>query len=84
MVQRSLQPATVLREFGEIDGKYRVRLIRSSQSSRVHLDIREFVRGSNYEGFTRKGVRIQSLAGIRALREALEEIEKEGFFTTEQ
>jgi len=41
------------------------------------LDTREFARGSSFEGYTRRGIRITSLVDVRTLREALEAIERE-------
>ncbi len=63
----------VVREFGEI-GKYRVRIVRTSEKagSPAWLDIREYVKGANFEGFTRKGVRLGT-AEMKALRAVLEE-----------
>ena len=42
---------------GVADSKYRVRVLRSKARGFV-LDVREYVKGSNYESFTRKGVRL--------------------------
>ncbi len=69
----------VLREFPPLSGgRLRVRVVRSSAKARasVILDIREFVRG-NFEGFTRRGIRITSLADARALRAALQAVEED-------
>lgn len=62
----------VVREFGEV-GKYRVRLVRSSDKPDAPLliDVREYVRGANYEGFTRKGIRLNATEAS-ALRTLLE------------
>jgi len=70
----------VIREFPALsDGRYRIRVVRSSANSRasVILDLREFARGVSFEGYTRRGIRIASLADVRRLREALEVIERE-------
>ncbi|MBI2932562.1 MAG: hypothetical protein HYY16_13005 [Planctomycetes bacterium] len=68
----------VLREMGEV-GRYRVRVVKASEKpeSPELLDIREYVRGANYEGFTRKGVRL-GIAEARALRTILEGFERDG------
>jgi hypothetical protein len=68
----------VVREFGDV-GKYRVRLVRASSKPEAasFLDVREYVRGANYEGFTRKGVRL-GFAEARQLRGILEGLEQEG------
>jgi hypothetical protein len=62
------------RDCGQI-GKYRVRLVRASDKPDAPrlLDVREWVKGANYEGFTRKGVRLGA-AEARALRAILEEV----------
>ncbi len=70
----------VVREFAQV-GKHRVRVVRSSISPRasVILDVREYVGGpdTSFEGFTRHGIRLTSLAEVRILREALDAIESE-------
>jgi len=72
MNERKPLRTIVLREFGEI-GRYRVRVIRTSEreNAPVYLDIREYVRGSSYEGYTRKGVMLGRAEAI-ALRAILE------------
>lgn len=69
----------VVRELGEI-GKYRVRLVRDR--GRLVLDIREYVKGANFEGFTRKGIRLVSPKEMLALHgmvaETIAELEREG------
>jgi hypothetical protein len=57
----------VIREFGEI-GKYRIRLL--GDGGRVVLDIREYVKGMSWEGFTRRGVRF-SIEELRVLQEVI-------------
>ncbi len=67
----------ILKEFPVV-GPCRVRLLKSSPRSAAVLDIREFAKGPSFEGFTRRGIRITSLAEARLLREALEAVEKDG------
>jgi hypothetical protein len=66
----------VVREFPEV-GNYRVRVVKSSARGAAVADIREFAKGPSFEGFTRRGIRLSSLAEVRLLREALEAIEKD-------
>jgi len=63
----------VVREIAVI-GRYRLRIIRTSDrpDAGACLDLREWISGSNYEGYTRKGVRLGA-AEVRALRAALDE-----------
>ena len=46
----------VVKEFDAI-GKYRVRLLATDNGTQV-LDIREYVKNEDFEGFTRRGVRM--------------------------
>lgn len=64
----------VLRELGDI-GKYRVRVVRAAQ--KTLMDVREYVKGANYEGFTRKGIRLGA-AEAASLRGLLEQALAEG------
>jgi hypothetical protein len=76
---RATRPDPILlREFPGF-GRCRVRLVRSSGSPRARtvLDVREYAKSETFEGFTRRGIRIASLAEARALREALAAIEDE-------
>lgn len=57
----------VVREFPPI-GKYRVRLVKS-QKGVVSLDVREYVAGETFEGFTRRGIRISDRAQVDLLRD---------------
>jgi hypothetical protein len=68
----------VVREFPAL-GKYRVRLVKSSAGPRAStvLDVREFAKSETFEGFTRRGIRISTLAEARALRDVLRAIEEE-------
>jgi hypothetical protein len=61
----------VIREFPAI-GKYRIRLLSGKEGSRV-LDIREYVTGETFEGFTRRGVRLAE-ADVELLRKMVDEI----------
>ena len=44
----------VLKEYGEIAGRYRVRLIQ--RKNKPVIDIREYIETDEYTGFTRKGI----------------------------
>jgi hypothetical protein len=69
----------VLREFPPI-GRYRVRLVKNKRSSDPVLDIREYVKGAEFEGFTRRGIRISARAEMDLLRDVLKEVlEQAGF-----
>jgi hypothetical protein len=63
----------VLREFPPV-GKYRVRLVRGGQTAVKALDIREYVTGKEFEGFTRRGIRLTSRADLDLLRDVLKEV----------
>jgi hypothetical protein len=58
----------VLAEFPSIR-KYRVRLIEGSRGK--VLDIREFVKTETFEGFTRRGVRLQYPTEAEALAKSV-------------
>lgn len=60
----------VCHEFPAI-GKYRVRLVRADLKSPVKLDIREYVKGHSFEGFTRRGIQLQDTPSIVSLYENL-------------
>jgi hypothetical protein len=48
----------VIQDMGCV-GKYRARIVMTSaKNARAVLDIREYAIGANFEGFTRKGIRI--------------------------
>ena len=71
--ESSVRPdPVVVREFPQI-GKYRLRVVRSSAGPRASavLDVREYATGASFEGFTRRGIRISTLAEARQLRDAL-------------
>jgi hypothetical protein len=64
----------VVREFPDI-GKYKVRLVqKSARDQRLILDIREYANGVNYQGFTRRGVRIMVQDELAKLREVMDQI----------
>lgn len=65
---------TVVRELADV-GKYRVRVVKPSgkPGTPAVLDVREYVKGQNYEGFTRKGVRL-GRAEAELLRRQLDEV----------
>lgn len=56
----------VVREYAPV-GKYRVRLLRNPRKpeSPLVLDVREYVSAESFEGFTRRGVRIQDAGQIK-------------------
>jgi hypothetical protein len=63
----------VIREFPPL-GKYRVRVLENDKARQRVLDIREYISGESFEGFTRRGIRITDRAQIDLLRDALREI----------
>ncbi|MBI3855763.1 MAG: hypothetical protein HY293_08750 [Planctomycetes bacterium] len=71
----------VLREFPPL-GKYRVRLVRNPRrpAEAPTLDIREYVSSENFEGFTRRGIRVGDRAQMDLLRDVLKEILEAGGF----
>lgn len=72
MIQKTVQPVggeDVLREYPAV-GKYRIRLLRD-RTRKLVLDVREYVSGDSFEGFTRRGVRLGALEDLRALLEQL-------------
>jgi hypothetical protein len=65
----------VVKEFPPV-GKYRVRLLRGepgSVSEKI-LDIREYVSSQDFEGFTRRGIRLGARAQVEQLRDVLLEL----------
>jgi hypothetical protein len=71
----------VLREFPAF-GKYRIRLVHNPRkpSADPVLDIREYVNSETFEGFTRRGIRIQERAHMDLLRDVLQQVlEANGF-----
>ena len=67
-------PEEVLREFPPI-GKYRVRIVKNGrrQDATPVLDIREYVSADGFEGFTRRGIRLDNRAQLDMLRDILRE-----------
>jgi len=65
----------VLREFPPI-GKYRVRHLRHTKTGAETLDIREYVSAETFEGFTRRGIRMDR-AQADLLRDLLRDILKD-------
>ena len=63
----------VLREFPPI-GKYRIRLLSGARPKERTLDIREYVSGETFEGFTRRGIRLSERAQVELLRDTLSEL----------
>ncbi len=75
------RPEEVVREFSPL-GKYRVRLLHNSRrpAEDLILDIREYVSSNDFEGFTRRGIRLTDRAQIDLLRDVLKEVlERDGF-----
>ena len=75
MSRAAYKPEPVLQEFEKV-GKYRVRVLKGNNGQPL-LDIREFVENNTdepggFEGFTRKGVRLD-LSHAQALFEQLRE-----------
>lgn len=63
----------VLREFPPI-GKYRIRLLSGAKPKERTLDIREYVSGETFEGFTRRGIRLSDRAQVELLRDVFSEL----------
>lgn len=71
----------VLCEFAPV-GKYRVRLVQNPRKRDRHpiLDIREYVSSQTFEGFTKRGIRLEDRAQMDLLRDVLKEaLERNGF-----
>ena len=63
----------VVREFQSL-GRYRIRLLASSNGHQV-LDIREYIKdASSFEGFTRRGIRITVPDEVVALQDVLNQV----------
>jgi len=71
----------VVRDFPDM-GKYKVRLMSKRREGRssTWLDVREYASGPNYQGFTRRGIRITTLDELRNLLRTLETIQTEELF----
>ena len=65
------KPDNVVREFSPI-GKYRVRLLKGAKGNEA-LDIREYVQNDQFEGYTRRGIRLTQKAEMDQLRDILSE-----------
>lgn len=52
-------------------GKYRVRLTKEDPKAPVVLDVREYIKGREFEGFTRRGIRLATTKEIMELRDNL-------------
>jgi hypothetical protein len=65
-------PDNVLREFASIS-KYRVRLLQDTKGNEV-LDIREFVQNDQFQGYTRRGIRLTDRAQMDQLRDILKDV----------
>lgn len=63
---------TVLQEFPPV-GKYKVRLIKLDDKSLPVIDIREYIAGASFEGFTRRGIRLtpDQIPGLAATLELI-------------
>jgi hypothetical protein len=55
-MNKQIKADEILREFAP-SGKYRIRLLTAKDGERF-LDIREYVSTEDFEGFTRRGVRL--------------------------
>ena len=53
---------------------------RREGRSSTWLDVREYASGPNYQGFTRRGIRITTLDELRGLLRTLEMIQTEDLF----
>lgn len=62
----------VLKEYPAV-GKYRVRLVRTRNGA--FFDVREYISGESFEGFTRRGIRLAGPEEIRLLAEQLKQAE---------
>ncbi len=58
-------------------GKYRVRILKKGRGT--CLDVREFVTAEKFEGFTRRGVRLNG-AELVALEAAIKDARARGWF----
>lgn len=61
---------TVLHEFPVV-GKYRVRLVKEDLKAPTTLDVREYVNGREFQGFTRRGIKLSTTKEIMELRDSL-------------
>ena len=83
MEKKTSKPSAeeILREFPPV-GKYRIRLLQNPKrpAEAPSLDIREYIASDTFEGFTRRGIRINDRAQLDLLRDILKEVlERNGF-----
>lgn len=69
----------VLREFAAV-GKYHIRLLRNPRGPDAEpiLDVREYLISPQFEGFTRRGIKLTSRAEVDLLRDVLTEVLERG------
>ena len=78
----NLKEDVVLTNFENL-GKYKVRLLKSEKTSAPPmLDVREYITGDSFEGFTRRGIRLNP-GQMRGLLKILKEIEARGLLKEE-
>lgn len=60
-----------LHEFPKV-GKYRVRIVRNvEENGPATLDVREYISSREFEGFTRRGIRLATTKEVMELRDNL-------------
>jgi len=67
---------TVVKEFPAVGG-YRIRVVveeKRNGNGKPALDIRQYVQGKNFEGFTRRGIRLGARSEVARLGDILKEI----------
>lgn len=64
----------VIREFPPVGARYRIRVLEDEKARKRVVDIREYVLGDSWEGYTRRGIRLTDRAQVDLLRDALREI----------
>lgn len=70
-IQKPTSNERVVRDYGAV-GKYRVRLLEPKlQPGALVVDVREYVDDEAFRGFTRRGVRIGTVADLARLLEFL-------------
>lgn len=75
--QSTATSSMVIREWPSV-GKYRIRAIRSVDGKMCSIDIREYVSNDEFEGFTRRGLRLVKLSEVKALIKALSYVVESG------
>lgn len=63
----------VIREFPQLNSKYRVRLLSIDNGNQV-LDIREYIASDTFQGFTRRGIRLSVPQDTATLANLLAEL----------